>query len=91
MKYTINVTEEDIKAGVQGHCELCAVAMAIRRATGRDEIYTYGMFVRTEKSADSRHIIGELPAVAIHFISEFDSGKNVKPIQFEIEIKDARE
>lgn len=85
MKYTINVTEDDIRKGQIGNCDACPVALALQRAIGRRWIYTYGRVV--DAKGAKTHLC-ELPEIATQFIKKFDSAKKVNPIQFEIEIKD---
>jgi hypothetical protein len=84
----IDVTAEDIDAGVKKHCELCAVALAIRRATGqswRVGVDSQGRAVAQFRPADGFLQFRILPRVVTEFVLAFDAGgrRAVGPIRFE--------
>jgi hypothetical protein len=39
--YRVNVTDDDIRNGLSGDCQRCAVALALRRATGDEDAGVY--------------------------------------------------
>ena len=70
------VLKEDIKKGVKGNCNSCALARAIKRDTkidnvsvGVDSINVDGIYYKTTKKAEK-------------FIEAFDNGKKLKPSCF---------
>ena len=95
MKYTVNVTQEDIDKGVQNDCFSCPIGLALHKLFPKNiyRIYNHYInfffpgqynnpkFLSTSKSFD-------LPLEAKIFITNFDSNTNdVKPFSFEIEIE----
>lgn len=81
MRVTVNVTQADIDNGVDGDCRLCPVARALSRAGVRGwNVFYHGLV---------SELTGEtiaLPRSAMEFIRRFDSGGDVKPFSFELEI-----
>jgi hypothetical protein len=75
----INVTKKDIENGQMHFCTLCPIALAIRRARNSAKVFvgTGEVFI-----GDKEEI--KLPAKARKFIRDFDAGREVKPIKFEI-------
>lgn len=85
MIITINVTQEDINAGKRNACELCPVALSVKRMFPKRTIYV-----------DTRYIVIDLlgfviPIEARDFITAFDAGRPVKPFSFPLEIPDGLE
>jgi len=81
----ISVTEEDIKSGVKMDCNKCAIANALARqfATQRvevdcEECISVGGHDFWIPDRKERSMVGK-------FITDFDSGLTVTPIEFELE------
>jgi hypothetical protein len=83
MKLKITVTEQDILQGVRGHIYICPVGLAAFRVFNKKvivdggKIYTY----------DDRNMeIGyQLPKEISNWIADYDNGKVVEPIEFEVD------
>lgn len=84
MKYTIEVTQEDIDEGISFLCDACPVALAMRRAMGKEIFISPDAWGLTRNSNDPTD--QPLPSEAKHFILDFDSGAPVKPFTFTIEL-----
>lgn len=80
MKYTVNVTQEDIDKGKKGSCSQCPVALAGIRSVGKS------FYVGPTMFAFRFNWIAELPKCVVDFIERFDSGQPVQPFTFDIEI-----
>lgn len=77
----VEVTERDIKLGEPGEPNTCAVARAVKRATGRRMVNVDGEFVRLIKD-DYKY---RLPESVQKFITNFDFNKNlVRPLKFKL-------
>lgn len=89
----VNVTDRDINAGVPGHPYACAVALALDRFTGRnvrpslggEDCDTISLRVgwrarrcKVHKLRTPEHVRG--------FADDFDSGGNVYPITFTLDL-----
>jgi hypothetical protein len=83
----VDVTEDDIISGVQNHCYLCPVAIAIRRALGLpyispdllavqevNQIYFGPVIVNFFTWLLYQRYVYELPRVVRHWIEDFDDG-----------------
>lgn len=84
---TVTVTQEFIKNGLRG-CAFCPIALAVNSAlpsgvvsmVDGDKISFYeGMRARPFCEVDT-------PRIASRFIEDFDQGRPVSPISFELEI-----
>lgn len=83
MKYTVNVTKNDIEKGACKDASGCALAIAISRAIGKE------VRVHTKKawwSAGCSSFYAPLPDSAAEFYRAFDRRDSVHPFTFEIEI-----
>lgn len=78
MSLTVEVTEDDIKKGVPGEADACAIVRAVRRATGRRVVNIDGESVEIMK--DDFYMA--LPKKAKQFVLDFDDGKDVEPFSF---------
>ena len=78
---TINVTEEDIQAGIVFDPCNCPVARALRRAFRR-KIVSAGEGLLTIGKRGK--ISWYTPSAVRAFISDFDAGSTVKPFKFEL-------
>lgn len=86
----ITVTKDDIKNGVKQNCGKCPIALAMQRVLGEDvEVnvkYTMAHIYRKHKTDEDKdymcsHLYSYiLPMDARNFISEFDQGHPVSPI-----------
>lgn len=76
----VTLTQADIDHGVPGDCLKDPVALALRRLTGRPW--------RVEKQYCYPDVSGHrpftTPRVVNRFVEDFDNGKPVKPITFEL-------
>jgi len=77
----IIVTEEDIDRGQRRDPENCPVARALRRA-GVEHCGVGGIAVMIGSGAD--HTMVVLPCIAQEWIMQFDWGKPVGPVEFEL-------
>jgi hypothetical protein len=84
----ITVTQEDIQAGQRRDPEQCAVALALFRA-GLDHCGVMGPSV-TVSDAFGRLICLPLPVAVSDWIFDFDAGKAVGPITFEMDFVQKR-
>lgn len=76
----IEVTQEDIDAGIQQRCYDCPIARALNRHSGKS-CRVDGFGVRIPGVGDY-----PLPPSAMIFASEFDQGLPVQPFTFELPI-----
>lgn len=82
MKHTITVTERDIIKAQRKSGLFCPIARAIgRHKFSAGSVYVTSMYV---KFLGGR--AAQLPPSAKSFISDFDSGKNVNPFKFTLEV-----
>ncbi len=79
MKYTIEVTKQDIKVGVRGNCFECPVALALTRVFGT------GVQVYPEISLPGINPVIRMPDAVRKFVRRFDQKEPVQPFTFEIE------
>lgn len=95
MKYTIEVTKEDIESGEQDDGWNCPVKLAASRALesvcADDVLFTDGIVLQELDFDDSRsgyvpQWSTRLPRHVIERIAEFDAGNGMKPFSFEIEL-----
>lgn len=80
MNIVVNVTAEDIAEGVPGTCDLCPIALAVKRATGAVDVSVYETDVEIDDGESYR--IFDVPGLASRFIVDFDKGNEVNPITF---------
>ena len=80
----IEVTQNDIDKGIQGECQLCPIARAIKRSSNFKRVY-----VNTKYIEVLHYVTGvktyELPKKAKTFVKRFDRQEPVKPFSFELE------
>ena len=72
MPITIEVTEEDIKNGEPYNSHKCPLALACKRAVGKDWMEVYLQYYRPSGIPENIKV----------FIRYFDFGKEVKPFSF---------
>lgn len=85
MKLRIDITEADIALGKRGNARCCAGALAIRRATGCDDVAVTHYYIRLNQTQMPT------PAELGRFILVYDfmhSGWN-NPVSFDLEVPDA--
>lgn len=81
----VNVTQEDISDGLRFNAFECPVAIALRRATGKDcACNDRGLW---NFSADYTNLYRKLPKSVRDLPRKFDQGKPVTPISFKIRYK----
>lgn len=80
----IKVTEQDIERGSRVFSDHCPVALAINRATGRHAI----VYHHAIKIGELSRIEYPVPDKVREFIQDFDSGKEVQPFEFDLELRD---
>ena len=90
----IQVTAQDIAQGCRGKCELCPVALAVRRAVGHDNVYVDINTYEAKTTATLSVAVGStgewkyrLPDKVKDFINDFDMGYYllVKPFEFDLD------
>lgn len=75
----VTVTEEDIRNGVAGDGDHCAIACALRRTNGEEwcvevpGVWNHTTFERWR-----------LPETACRFAEDFDAGQDVRPFSFDM-------
>ena len=82
----IRVTSDDIDAGQRRNCTACAVALALRRATGLR--WAVGMNERGVATARLDPLAWparwhDLPPAVTEFVHRFDAGGRCEPFEFE--------
>jgi hypothetical protein len=88
---TISVEQRDIDAGVIADCAKCPIARAASRAFG------FGVVARVQDGVNVGFIavldanysvvrIRDLPPVATQWMRDFDAGRPVQPIVFDVEV-----
>jgi hypothetical protein len=85
--YHVEVTEEDIRGGVRKACTVCPVARALNRATEMIWWVPGGVGGFQDEPEVQPYWI-DLPATVKQFIIDFDAGRPVSPIEFDIEVPD---
>ena len=70
---TINVTQHHIEVGVRGDCHRCAVALALREATGDDEVSVVEVECLLRLRVRSRYTVA--PVEVMDFVEEFDGNQ----------------
>lgn len=82
----IEVTQDCIDAGTPRKLKECPVALALFKECGpRGEIYVYPDHINTWGMMERNHYRFDLPLKVQDFISFFDAGLPVEPIEFELE------
>jgi len=88
----INVTAEDIRAGVSGESDACPIARAALRALTEAGEYVNVSAVRAALHVQHLDATGKtrdwrcfgLPPEAAAFVDAFDAGSPVEPFTFEV-------
>jgi hypothetical protein len=95
MKITVDVTQECIDKGNQSDAFCCPVALAIGKAISADELTEVCVLpeeVSVLKHSDNPEeygsLEGQLPSEVTNFITAFDSGYQVEPLFFELELNE---
>lgn len=76
----IDVTQDDIDAGIRIDCTHCPIALAVRRLIPYANVGCYTVYA--DEMPDY-----VLPQPAIDFIRAFDNKRPVKPFSFDMERK----
>ena len=83
MRHTITVTDEDIERGVRKSYKFCPIACAMRRKKW-DVLAVIEQYAEIDVEGDE--VKFKLPYDAQKFIVNFDTGKEVAPFEFEVDI-----
>lgn len=77
---TINVTQDDIDAGIRRSHICCPIALACKREfkDNFEEVNTFQIIFKSGSSIN-------LPQLAFNFVHSFDTGLDVVPFSFEID------
>lgn len=79
-------TAEDIKEGTRHSCSSCPVALAIRRGMKlRSHVSILNVKVY-QTTVQDEHLFCRLPNHIVNFIHDFDNGKQVEPVSFELDL-----
>lgn len=83
----IEVTQEDINKGIPRQCALCPVALATKRASGRELQVTKNKILMFSNISGEKAQWIQLPEKVVDFIQVYDTTrKKLKPFSFELEI-----
>ena len=80
MEFEVEVTQEDIDQGVRKDNCNCPVALAVKRATGREDVS-----VARNTIALGRDVIFRVKKIC-DFVFDFDEGKPVEPFTFTVKV-----
>lgn len=81
---TITVTQEDIEQGIKEDTHRCAVALAVKRAMGWNDVLVGGQICNA-RAWESGHKEYKVPEEVRKFVWAFDRGDAVRPFTFELE------
>lgn len=82
----IEVTQDDIEQGTKRNCNLCPIALAITRVTGKQcFVIPEKIEVYTTLSRVSRVLFYRPTKEAVDFMCAFDDGEEVQPFTFTAE------
>lgn len=83
---TINVTANDIKKGIRRNSRLCPIALAVKRAMGREVGVGTDLYYFSAKNLyehDVYHRWSDTERARVEpFVSAFDAGQPVEPFRF---------
>ena len=80
----ISVTQEDIAVGVKLDCENCPIAHSMERAFKTDNVEVDSYIELFADNVRYEAADAKSAGVICDFISHFDSGLPVNPVEFEI-------
>jgi hypothetical protein len=87
---TVSVTHADIADGQLGDCELCPVALAVRRLLRPGVVVSVmaNLLIMDEEveGRRPRDAYISLPNEAFDLIMDFDAGRRVAPLSFALDI-----
>jgi hypothetical protein len=75
---TVRVTQKNIDEGSANSCDKCPIALALRDLGHEFDVTADYIFDGPGR------FIAALPARAVHFIEDFDLGREVAPITFRV-------
>lgn len=84
----ITVTAEDIKDGLTKDCYRCPIAQAVNRHLSdkfKTEALTSVIIIVHKDTHEQAHKC-ITPSLARRFISDFDAGNKMHPVEFDLEI-----
>lgn len=86
----IEVTQEDIDAGVKGSCSQCPIGRAFERALGPGFGIQYGSqgvnLLHSDSVYKQATLATALPRECRNFVMDFDAGLMVRPFNFSVAI-----
>ena len=94
MTTTISMTQQHIDEGTQHHCSLCPTARAIKDAYAKQGITAsmidvavgYCGMVEITRLRDGKQAYHILPEEAEQWIKDYDNGRPVHPITFDMDL-----
>lgn len=75
----VEVTERDIKNGIREDATSCAIARAVKRATGRRDVEVCENYIDIPKDD---YTLRDVTKTVQSFIKAYDAGEEVKPFSF---------
>lgn len=88
-KVRVKVTQEMINTGVQSNSSMCPVALAASSALGK--YVSWGLRTGTALSSsisNNKLVLLSGSDAVEDFVRAFDSGKEVKPFEFDMEVSE---
>lgn len=85
---TIHVTAEDIENGIPQDACHCPVALAVKRATGSDDVDINDDICIGFPGQDVRDVF-EAPDEVCDFVAAFDNYEGVEPFSFDLDYEPA--
>lgn len=83
----VSVDQVEINSGYRHNCYHCPVAMAIQKN------YSYPNYIRVDSGrftvfskTSMKEYTYDLPSHVVRWIQKFDSGQEVKPFEFELDV-----
>lgn len=90
LSFEVEVTSDDLEAGVRGSCTLCPVALAVKRAL-LSNVDALDIRVGFRKvfvdMRDGHRYVGSLPDAAHNLILKFDRTRAGQPIKFNLDLR----
>lgn len=77
----VKITEEHIEYGMRGSCFFCPIAKSVQEQTHR-KVYVTGTQIIVQSRGRPRIYL--LPVKIVQWIRDFDWGRTVGPVKFEV-------
>lgn len=93
MKFSIDVTADDIRLGIKSDSCECPVALAfMRKVPKAKDVVVSNWTIKFYHGEDNKYLVCNLPDDARSFIKKFDSHiTNPGPLSFDVEVKSYEE